>query len=129
MTSDDLLRLTALLDKYGMAEFEYEDGDRHIVLSLGRPPVDRPSATATTAPPLRIGAPFAGVFRRQHPLESEAKPFPRLVEQGEIVGYLQVDAVLRPVIAPETGRIGLPRIADGTLAGYGTHIFDLNIIA
>lgn len=122
MSSQDIQALTALLQRYGIAEFEYQDGTRHVVLSAAQLPAALPLLAEPIAPTERpsIRTPYAGVF---HAADPQAVT-PRAVSQGEIIGYVQVGQVLRPVVAPSAGQISDALIAEGTLTGYGTPVFD-----
>ena len=123
MSGQDLTALTALLQRYGIAEFEYEDDSRHVVLSLGTaadaPPPAPAAPPVSTVAPVTVRAPYAGLFR----LAPSGEPLPRMVRQAEILGNLQTGQLLRPVIAPEAGLLGQVLVAEGALTGYGTPLF------
>jgi len=115
----------ALLEKHGLAEFEYQDGDRHILatrhkvhdLAARKPPAPRRETT--------IAAPHAGIFRSAHPYEEEQKSLPRPVRRGEIIGFLEAGSLLRPVLAAEDGILARQLAEEGALTGYGAALFGL----
>lgn len=115
-----------LLEQYGIAEFEYEDDTRHILASNGRISEIGPVRHEEPTPPrqtIEIPAPFIGIFRSAHPDTREPTELPRLVRSGEIIGYLQVEMLLRPVLAPQDGVLAEQLIGDGALADYGRSLF------
>lgn len=123
-----------LMRRHGIAEFEYEDADRHVVASEGailegdqplnqpvfHQPDDAPRASET------LLAPHIGVFRAAHPRDAEAAALPRLVRRGEIIGYLKAGALLRPVLAPSDGVLSRQLTDEGVLVGFGTALFELH---
>lgn len=115
-----------LLEQYGIAEFEYEDDTRHIVASNGRISEIGPARHEEPAPArqtIEIPASFIGIFRSAHPDARQPAELPRLVRNGEIIGYLQVDMLLRPVLAPQDGVLAERLVEDGALADYGKPLF------
>ncbi|MFA7413003.1 MAG: hypothetical protein WC048_00830 [Rhizobium sp.] len=116
----------ALLEKHGLAEFEYQDGDRHILAT--RHDVHD---LATHEPPpaprrqMTIAAPHAGVFRSAHPCEQVQKSLPRPVRRGDVIGFLEAGSLLRPLLAPEDGILAGQLADEGALTGYGVALFGL----
>ena len=110
ITPDDLRRLAVLVEKHGLSELRYEQGNARITLrtaahfreraaptvtvaappaasgSPALPPVGEPEATASAAPPanaapgVRIDAPIMGVFYR-----TASPNDPPLIEVGDTV--------------------------------------------
>lgn len=95
-----------LMRRHGIGRFLYEaPGTR---LEIDRRP---PAATA------RLPAPFAGRFR------PAGLALPARVRAGDIVGFLAVGPLLRPVTAPADGRLSAPLVAPGSLVAYGDALF------
>lgn len=142
--AEDIEAIRALLERHGIAEFEYEADGVHLQLRFEPKPelppfVEAPayslvtedlvtlSVAATTAPAKRpsttITAPHVGIFLENHPLEHTARPLPRRVAGGEIIGLLKAGAALRPVLAPADGVVAKMLVAPGTLVGHGAALF------
>ncbi|MGX5667769.1 hypothetical protein ACWKW9_17515 [Rhizobium daejeonense] len=115
-----------LAEQYGIAEFEYEDDTRHILVSNGRISEIGPVRHEEPVPAqqsIEIPAPFIGIFRSTNPDPRQPAELPRLVRSGEIIGYLQVEMLLRPVLAPRDGVLAKQLVGDGALADYGKPLF------
>ncbi|CAN7189940.1 hypothetical protein LJR030_000418 [Rhizobium sp. LjRoot30] len=124
MSGSEVETLQALMRRHGIAEVLYEDAKGRVSLPVGRSaalPSPEPAARISRA---KIQAPHAGLFRLRHPLDdAPAAAAPRPVRKGDIVAYLQVGALLRPVVAPQDGRIGQPLVAEGAVTGYCSPLF------
>ncbi|MGV3551296.1 hypothetical protein [Rhizobium sp.] len=106
-------KLLDLMQRYGIGYFDYAGPDGAITLEADRPEQDH-------AP---IVAPKPGIFLWSHPIDREAAIWPRRVRSGEIIGWLKIGPLLEPVLATEDAPIRRPKLADGTLAGYGDRLF------
>lgn len=119
-----------LMRRHGIAEFEYQDGTRHVVASGGEAFEVGQRAQGPSAPAPRraetITAPHMGLFLPEHPSSTREAALPRLVRRGEIIGYLKAGALLRPVVAPSNGVLSRRLAPKGALAGYGTPLFELH---
>lgn len=117
--------LQAMLKKHGLAELEFQDGERHLRIRAGGVGSEIARESSRRLTPERgtevIPAPHAGVFRTQGP--SVATTLPRLVSRGEIAGILQIGSLLRPVTIPEDGILERALVSDGSTVGYGTPLF------
>ena len=102
-------KIEALMRRHGIGSFHYDDGVTSMALDL------RPA----TAAGLAVTAPFAGRFRA-----AEGGPRGR-VAQGDIIGFLSVGPLRRPVVAPAAGRLSAPQFAEDALVSYGTSLFTL----
>lgn len=70
-----------------------------------------------------------GYFFRQYPLSEPADTNIAVsVSKDEIVGYLQIGEVVRPVVSSVAGLLTAPLIADGQLVGYGDELFSLELV-
>jgi hypothetical protein len=102
--------ILALMRRYGIEHFDYSDSAGTLSLSL------TPYAKGV------IKAPYAGVFTRRHPMATQETEMRTAWKKGEIIGYLAIQALLRPVLCPEDCHKGIIKIEDGTRVGYGAII-------
>jgi acetyl-CoA carboxylase biotin carboxyl carrier protein len=67
-----------------------------------------------------------GVFLHSHPLRGEPLATPGAsVRAGQVLGLLQIGALLLPVTAPQDGVVENVLVALGTTVGYGTPLVEL----
>lgn len=131
MTPDDIHRLSLAAQRAGIAILEIDADGVSLRLRLdgGNAPEEQTATPAPAAakPQFRgVRAPAIGLFRLAHPATGRSPVEPgQSVEGGQIVGFLQVGAALRPVTAPEAGVLGSALVADGAIVGYGTHLYPL----
>ncbi|OJT95690.1 MAG: hypothetical protein BGN83_00440 [Rhizobium sp. 63-7] len=124
MSGGDIETLQALMRRHGIAEVLYEDAKGRVLLPAGRSDALPSPEPAARISPGKIQASHAGLFCSRHPLDDmPAAAAPRPVCKGDIVAYLQVGALLRPVVAPQDGRIGPPLVAEGAVTGYCSPLF------
>lgn len=102
-----------LMNRHGIGELEYEGPDGTLTL-------DTEQAVQAHA---KIFADAPGVFLSRHPADKTVPTWPRRVRQGEIIGWLKVGPLLRPVAASEDAVVFGPALPDGSLAGYGDRLF------
>ncbi|CAN7604737.1 hypothetical protein [Rhizobium sp. LjRoot254] len=112
---NEALRQTVLdlMNRHGIGALEYEGPDGKLMLDTERAVQDHPEILADAA----------GVFLWWHPAERVEPTWPRHVRRGEIIGWLKVGPLLRPVIASEDAVVAGPALPDGSLAGYGDQLF------
>jgi acetyl-CoA carboxylase biotin carboxyl carrier protein len=78
-------------------------------------------AAATAASP--------GVFLHSHPLRGEPLATPGAVARaGQVLGLLQIGALLLPVTAPAEGVVHAMLVAHGATLGYGTPLVELRLL-
>lgn len=128
MTLGDIEYYVQLAQTAGLSEIEYQAGG-----SVLRVKAAAPSAAASPSAPekptqaveaRKIRTRSMGRFLHSHPMSSTgAQDWPRAVDEGETVGFLQVGTRLTPVLADEAG-ILIPTKASGELAGYGDAVFE-----
>ena len=102
-----------LMNRYGIGLFEYEGLDGKLVVDAERL-VQAHSEVLAEAP---------GVFLWAHSVTSEVSVWPRQVSKGEVIGWLKVGPLLRPVLAREDAVLLAPVLADGAVAGFGVRLF------
>ncbi len=127
MSSTWIASILELMERHGIAEFEYQDEARHIMASGGEvvDVEEQAEAQTTSAPRVEtITAPHIGIFLKAHPLDSKDVALPRLVRQGEIIGYLKAGGLMRPVAAPSEGVLVRCLVDEGTLVGFATPLFE-----
>jgi acetyl-CoA carboxylase biotin carboxyl carrier protein len=121
--------LVAALAATDIAELELTGPDGHLLLRRGtggaieriEPPPATPAPAAIT-----VAAPGVGRFLARHPLrEVPLAAIGSRVAAGNLLGLLQVEDLLLPVVAPEAGVLAAVLVADGTLVGFGTPLFEL----
>jgi acetyl-CoA carboxylase biotin carboxyl carrier protein len=125
---DAIERTVRRLEREHVSMFEYEDQDVYLCLTLGGPGADRatreikPGKSAQT-----VKTPAAGIFTSAHPVDrrKSATGSGTAVRAGQIVGYLQIGPVLRPVTAPCDGVLGRQLIDDNVLVGARQSVFEL----
>jgi acetyl-CoA carboxylase biotin carboxyl carrier protein len=137
MTSplDQIPRLAALLAETGLATMDLSGPSGRVFLSRN---ASGPAASCAiegvataaqlpVAPGRIIPSPGIGLFRLAHPLhERPLAEEGAWVAAGQVLGLLQVGALLRPIRAPCGGTLVAVRRADGTLTGYGDPLFDIH---
>lgn len=130
MSSAWIETVLELMQRHGIAEFEYQDDTRRVVASGAEvfevdQTAEQPVGPAPRLPET-ITAPHIGVFLPEHPSSTRGTALPRLVRRGETIGYLKAGALLRPVVAPSDGVLSRQLAPEGALAGYGTPLFELH---
>lgn len=108
-------RLAALLAGTGVTSLELSGPQGHLRLDNTRASAD-----------LHIEAPGPGRFLHAHPITgTPLAPDGALVEEGSVIGLLQVGVLLMPLLAPCAGRICAHLAANGALVGYGMALIAL----
>lgn len=102
-----------LMHRHGIGLFEYEGPEGTLRLDAERSVQDHPN----------VLAPMAGQFLWAHPTEKPDPVWPRHVKQGDVIGWLKVGPILKPVLATADGILRRPRIENRSLAGYGDRLF------
>lgn len=127
MTDDLAARLEDLMARYGIAELDIEEGNLRLCL--------RHRSTYGEAPAPMTGRPSGGaVFRTtsfgtlylSHPATPAAPPLlPRKVRRGEIIAYVAVGPLLRPIIADRDAVLVTQLQPEGGEIGYGYPLFEV----
>ncbi len=80
-----------------------------------------PPSVAAGIASFEITAPSVGIFRRTHPVRTAPLVQPsQQVGAGDVVGLLQIGALLVHVVAPKDGIVIDILAEDGAAVGYGT---------
>ena len=88
---------------------------------------DEPAQAAVDAPSVAATAASVGVFLHRHPLRDTAiAPIGTTVRRGQIVGLLQIGALLLPVTSPCDGVVAAMLLEHGATAGYGERLVELH---
>ena len=95
------------------------EGGRIVVAHEQAGDVEATSVAATAA--------SVGMFLHRHPLRATAiAETGATVRSGQIVGLLQIDALLLPVTSPCDGVVAAVLLEHGTTAGYGDRLVELH---
>jgi hypothetical protein len=105
----DEAHILQLMQRYSIMQFDYSEGNSQMSLRL---PQQRDTITA----------PCAGIFLDAHPATGKCAQGP--FKAGDILGFLQTGAMLRPITAPRDGHFVRPLACPGRITGYGTPLFD-----
>ncbi|MDO6966264.1 hypothetical protein [Rhizobium alvei] len=102
-------RLRRLMRRYGIAEFDYAapDGQIRIVLA------DAGSVEGA----FRASGPAR--FTRRHPSVNPVTDDGMVAIDPEIAGFLTVGPLVRPIMAPRSGRAFRIVAEEGSIVGYG----------
>ena len=124
MTIDEIREFIAAAQRHGMNEAFVQRGSRS--LRLGGLNCERPTEAAEPLPAMTgpgnpvIRAGQIGVLRLRHPSGAGDPLGPgRAFKKGECLAFLEVGPCLKPVLAPESGRVEEMGAADGDVIGYG----------
>lgn len=118
---DDLLRR---MRAAGLSELEIEQDGVRVFMGMGgmgqpAPPKAEPTQT-------KIRAEGIGTFLPSHPrrpgttLRSGDK-----VSSGMVLGYLAFGPTLTAIVSPIAGTLSEILVEDGTLVGFGEHVFTI----
>lgn len=112
MASNDRNALLAMMERHGISFLHYEDDSETIALSFA----------ASSGPVLT--SPAIGLFSKSHPMSSSDKKPVSRVQKDDIIGYLKIGPLLRPVIADADCHKLEAKVGDGTLVGYADALYD-----
>lgn len=112
MTHDELVSLIARLSVARISECEYKTEGMEIRVSFDKARHDV----------IRSGE--RGIFHSKHPLAGKVSAREgEVVAQGQILAYLRMGTVLRPVVAPLKGRVGRQLLPDGAVVRNGDPLY------
>ncbi|MEO8118037.1 MAG: biotin/lipoyl-containing protein [Rhodoferax sp.] len=133
MTIPELRQVAAWLADTDIGLFELRSAHGHI--RLRRSPGgagfvdDAASAVVVAASSTvsAVAAPSVGLFLHRHPLRATPlAPTGTTVLAGQVVGLLQIGALLLKVVAPQAGVVADILVAHGSLVSYGTTLLELH---
>jgi acetyl-CoA carboxylase biotin carboxyl carrier protein len=132
--SDRVRQLTDWLSGTDIARLELRGPCESICLQRkgGRIVVaqDEPAAAPVDAPSVAATAASVGVFLHRHPLRDAAiAETGTTVRHGQVVGLLQIGALLLPVASPCDGVVAAMLLEHGATAGYGERLVELHPLA
>ena len=120
-------RLRALMDRSGLVEIEFEDGQTHVHLKKDGPAPPPAAEPLPAERPLEDHALVAGLtgtfYRASSP---DAPPYIEVgdeVTEGQTIGLLEAMKVLNPLEADRSGRIVAIEAEDGALVMRGAVLF------
>lgn len=124
MSTDEIAGVMELMDRHGIAAFDYDDGTASLRLRRGA------GATSVVARELAeadadgsIRSPGVGTFLLRHPGASVPAVLPRAVRAGEVVAMLRTGPLLNGVVSERDCILTEVLVAEGTGVGYGTRLF------
>jgi len=129
--SDRVRQLVDWLSETDIARLELRGPGESICLQRegGRIVVaqDEPALATEDAPSVAATAASVGVFLHRHPLRDAAiAETGTAVRCGQIVGLLQIGALLLPVTSPCDGVVAAMLLEHGATAGYGERLVELH---
>ncbi len=132
MKIDDVQQLSAWLAATDIDLLELHGPGEHLCLRRDGARVEIvPGDALQDDPGQRAVATAAsvGVFLHGHPLRGEALASPgTVVRAGQVLGLLQIGALLLPVTAPAEGIVQAVLVARGVTVGYGTPLVELRLV-
>jgi acetyl-CoA carboxylase biotin carboxyl carrier protein len=122
ITIDDLDRVLGWMLRDGLQSIDVNQGDSHIRLKLAGMTAGSPARRREVP----VSAKAIGRFLPAHPRSGtpDLKPGDR-VKLGEIVGFIQNDTVLLPIVADTAGEVAQVHAEAGRLLGYGAPVLTL----
>ena len=130
MNSEDIQKVSALMERHGIAAFEYEQDSVQLRLTLG----SRVEAAAIAEPPRSaetreldtLRSPGVGIVLHRHPASGAApSALPRKAAKGEIVAYIRTGMTLRSVAVTKDCVLTRILVAEGKGVGYGDALFEI----
>lgn len=128
MSDHDIRALADHMKRAGIGVLEVTQPGQRLRLRM-RDAGAAPAAPVKAAPaddPVVVPSDAVGFFRRRHPDGVfAAVEVGATLEASQIMGFLQVGLLLRPVIAGRRGTLSRILALDDGLVGYGTPLFEL----
>lgn len=128
MTSEDIRSVIALMERHGIAVFDYEHGSTELHLTLGSESnIEAPEPQpAGTAGPDVLRSPAVGNLLLTHPVTgSKSLLLPRRVAGGDIVAYIRTGLTLRAVVAKQDCLLLRVLVEKGAGVGYDDALFEI----
>ena len=128
MHLDDVRQLSAWLEATDIDMMELQGPGARLCLRRNGTRIEFVSdgSQEATGPSAVVEAASVGVFLHEHPRRGEpVAGRGTQVRAGQVVGLLQVGALLLPVTAPQDGTVETRLVAQGTVVGWGTPLVEL----
>jgi biotin carboxyl carrier protein len=135
MTFDDIDCILTRLETTGVTECEIEHGAQtlrlvfdRVTYSVSSNSPDLTGQPAVDAAPdtVMVRSPAIGIFREAHTLAS-GQIDKSLVRCGQHIGYLEIDSVLCPILAPADGALHAMLLQEGELTGYAQPVAEIRV--
>jgi len=132
MKIDDVQQLSAWLAATDIDLLELRGPGEHLCLRRDGARVEIVPGDALEDGPEQTAVATAaslGVFLHGHPLRGETLASPGTpARAGQVLGLLQIGALLLPVTAPAQGIVQAMLVAQGVTVGYGTPLVELRLL-
>ena len=130
MDSEDISQAIALMERHGIAAFDYKSGATELRLRLDGG--HRQTSSVEIAPPQaeepvgHLCSPGVGLLLLAHPASAAAPlPLPRRAAKGEVVAYIKTGMTLRAVGVATDCTLLRILAAPGQGVGYGEALFEI----
>jgi acetyl-CoA carboxylase biotin carboxyl carrier protein len=123
MRIDDVRQVSSWLEATDIDMLELQGPDERLCLRRHGNRIDVASdGVAEVAEPFKlVTADSVGAFLHEHPQRAEPLAIPGApVRAGQVLGLLQIGALLLPVISPHDGTVEAVLVTSDTTVGYGT---------
>lgn len=123
---DAIKRLVRRCEAASLAMIEIEAGGAklRLVMDNGARAGAAVPASGLAASPDAVRSPSVGRLRLAHPHGGFPVPAPGdAVAAGDVVAFVEAGGLLTPVLAPRSGRLGMPLEADGAAVDYDRPLF------
>jgi hypothetical protein len=130
MDSEDISQAIALMERHGIAAFDYESGATELRLRLdgghGQTSPVEIAPPQAEEPVGHLCSPGVGLLLLAHPASAAAPPpLPRKAAKGEVVAYIKTGMTLRAVGAATDCTLLRILAAPGRGVGYGEALFEI----
>ncbi|WP_438750479.1 hypothetical protein [Pararhizobium sp. O133] len=129
MTSEEIRSVIALMERHGIAAFDYEHGNAELHLTLGGEgtiAVPETSQRPQTVEPTVLRSPGVGTLLFAHPATGAPAPvLPRQVTAGDVVAYIRTGLTLRAVVAKKECLLLRALVEEGAGVGYDDALFEI----
>ncbi|AMB87485.1 hypothetical protein AWM79_20185 [Pseudomonas agarici] len=129
MSPDFIEQIINLVKRSSLCAFEFEQAGTCLRISLEERGSGL-SACSPAATPARtvnyLSSPAMGVLRLKHPQRDEVFcAVGSEVKEGQVVAFLQNDALLEEIKASSSGVLLAALVEDGDIIGYGQKLFEI----
>ncbi|MDX3926565.1 MAG: acetyl-CoA carboxylase [Shinella sp.] len=125
MSATGMERLEALMTAYGIAALDFEEGDLRINLRRSPAKTNVPGHSLLRQKTVLASPSFGSLLLRHPASATDAPALPRKANKGDIVAYLAIGPLLRPVIAERDCVLRRILVPEGAMVGFGEPLFEL----